>query len=199
MNASVTKPVSSFDLSTQVSRAREGPSATTRRPNGGVGGCTGGCGWNTSGCVAFTSNQRFPATGQKSCWDSAGVSVACGSAGAAGQDGRVQAGAAMSFQDNGDGTITDLNTGLVWEKLDDAGGIHDVTTTYTWPNAFAVKLAALNAGSGFAGHTDWRLPNRTELMTIVSFREVDPFECLDLPVEPAFSTNCTRASVQDMT
>ncbi|MFM7141442.1 MAG: DUF1566 domain-containing protein [Alphaproteobacteria bacterium] len=153
--------------------------------------CTAGCGFDTSTCVAFTSNQRFPATGQLTCWDSAGSKIACSDPSAAGQDGLVRAGATMSFHDGGDGTITDLNTGLQWEKLDDSGGLHDVTTKYGWTDAFAVKIAALNAGSGFAGHTDWRLPNRTELMSIVSFREVDPYECLDLPVEPAFSTACT--------
>lgn len=158
---------------------------------GGSLGCTAGCGFDTSGCVAFTSNQRIPATGQTTCWDSAGSVIACTDPAAAGQDGKVRAGAAMAFQDGGDGTITDLNTGLVWEKLDDGGGLHDVTNVYTWPDAFAVKIAALNAGSGFAGHTDWRLPNRTELMTIVSFRAIDPFECLDLPVEPAFQSACT--------
>lgn len=31
-----------------------------------------------------------------------------------------------------DGTFTDSNTGLMWEKKDDAGGIHDKDNTYTW-------------------------------------------------------------------
>jgi len=33
--------------------------------------------------------------------------------------------------DNGDGTITDPATGLMWEKKDDGEGIHDVGNTYT--------------------------------------------------------------------
>ena len=61
--------------------------------------------------------------------------------------------------DNGDGTITDTKTGLMWEKLSDDGSIHDKDTAYTWANAFAVKVATLNGGGGFAGHTDWRVPN----------------------------------------
>ena len=39
---------------------------------------------------------------------------------------------ALSYTDNGDGTITDNNTGLMWEKKDDSGGIHGQNNTYTW-------------------------------------------------------------------
>ena len=38
-----------------------------------------------------------------------------------GQDGDIQAGATLSYTDNGDGTITDNNTGLMWEKKSDDG------------------------------------------------------------------------------
>lgn len=84
-------------------------------------------------------------------------------------------GIATRYIDNGDGTITDTHTCLVWEKKDDAGGIHDKDNQYTWSNrlnaqgdctvagcppngeVFTVFLASLN-NSGFAGHNDWRLP-----------------------------------------
>jgi hypothetical protein len=36
------------------------------------------------------------------------------------------------FVDNGDGTMTDKVTGLMWEKKDDAGGLHDVDNKYPW-------------------------------------------------------------------
>ena len=36
------------------------------------------------------------------------------------------------FKDNGDGTTSDNCTGLMWEKRDDAGGIHDVVNRYSW-------------------------------------------------------------------
>jgi len=35
-------------------------------------------------------------------------------------------------RDNGDGTITDGCTGLMWEKKDQAGGLHDYSTAYAW-------------------------------------------------------------------
>jgi len=44
----------------------------------------------------------------------------------------AQAGATLSYTDNGDGTITDNNTRLMWEKKDDSGGIHDQDNGYTW-------------------------------------------------------------------
>jgi uncharacterized protein DUF1566 len=34
------------------------------------------------------------------------------------------------FVDNGDGTITDTRTGLIWEKKDQGGGLHDSNTRY---------------------------------------------------------------------
>ena len=41
-------------------------------------------------------------------------------------------GPALSYTDNGDGTFTDNNTGLMWEIKDDAGGIHDKDRFFTW-------------------------------------------------------------------
>ena len=74
----------------------------------------------------------------------------------------------MRFVDNGDGTITDNQTGLMWEKKSNDGGIHDVDNQYTWSKssrstnpdgtAYTVFLKTLNGGSGFAAHKDWRLP-----------------------------------------
>jgi hypothetical protein len=37
---------------------------------------------------------------------------------------------ASHFVDNGDGTITDTQTGLIWEKKDQGGGLHDSNTRY---------------------------------------------------------------------
>ena len=36
------------------------------------------------------------------------------------------------FMDNGDGTVTDTQTGLLWEKKDQSGGLHDVNTLFPW-------------------------------------------------------------------
>jgi hypothetical protein len=61
------------------------------------------------------------------------------------------------FVDNGDGTITDLATGLMWMQEDSGTG-------YDWEGALAYA-----EGLTFAGHDDWRLPNAKELQSIVDY------------------------------
>lgn len=58
------------------------------------------------------------------------------------------------FTDNGDGTITDNYTGLVWQKIQSPN-------TYTWEEA-------LNYAGSFslAGKTNWRIPNIKELFSL---------------------------------
>ena len=125
----------------------------------------------------------FPATGQMTCWDSAGFEISCAGTG---HDGEVQAGATLAYVDNGNGTITDANTGLMWEKLSDDGSIHDQDTNYTWDNAFAVHVAGLNTAT-FAGHNDWRMPNYKELVSILNLENVGP------ALSSAFNTGCAPA------
>lgn len=48
--------------------------------------------------------------------------------------------------DNGDGTVTDTKTGLMWQKAD-AG-------TMNWETAIAYCKKLM-----LAGHSDWRLPS----------------------------------------
>ena len=120
-----------------------------------------------------------------------GLAIPCASPG---QGGARHTGVTRRYTDNRDGTITDHKTGLIWEKKDQApGGIHNFNNAYKWGtmsppytmNGTMVTtfLAALNAGSGFAGHTDWRIPNRSELESIVDPRN-------DPAVDAAFNTNC---------
>jgi hypothetical protein len=67
-----------------------------------------------------------------------------------------------SFIDNGDGTITDTSTGLVWQQATAPG-------TYTWEQALTY-CENLTLG----GHSDWRLPNRNELQSIVDYSRYNP-------------------------
>jgi len=109
-----------------------------------------------------------------------------------GTDGNLQVGVARAYLDNGDGTITDTRTGLMWEKKSDDGTIHDKDNQYAWSTsgsladgpAFTTFLATLNVGGGFAGHTDWRLPNQFELESLQNFEKANP------SVSAAFDTNC---------
>lgn len=136
------------------------------------------------------------ATGQISCWNTEGSVVPCAGSG---QDGEFQEGAPLAYLDNGDGTITDVNTGLTWEKLDDdnVGGIHDNDDVYTWANSFG-KIAQLN-NQAFANHSDWRMPNLRELTSITNFQTgasaavSTVFDTICSPGCTVQSCSCTRA------
>jgi len=100
------------------------------------------------------------------------------------QDGFARAGLEARYTDHGNGTITDLVTGLTWEKLSDDGSIHGQGNVYTFADAVGAKIAVLNTGA-FGGHTDWRLPNRRELESLVDSGTIDP------AVRPAFNDACS--------
>jgi hypothetical protein len=68
-----------------------------------------------------------------------------------------------SYTDNGNGTVTDNVTGLMWQQA-------APTTTYTLAGAIAYCSTTLS----LAGHTDWRLPSFIELISIVDFGLASP-------------------------
>ena len=146
------------------------------------------CDTKLAACLAALP-MAFPATGQTSCWDVNFQPVPCAGTG---HDGDIRAGAVLSYTDNGDGTITDNNTGLMWEKKSNDRSIHNQDLVYFWDDAFAVHIAQLNA-TAFAGHTDWRLPNVKELQSIVNY------ERSGRAVSPAFDTGCFAASCTVLT
>jgi len=67
-------------------------------------------------------------------------------------------GNAIKFTDNGNGTITDNATGLMWTKTSMPGG--------TWYDAINTC-----ENLTLAGYTDWRLPNIKELESIVDYSQ----------------------------
>ena len=81
---------------------------------------------------------------------------------ATGDDGTYQKGwSGTRFTDNGDGTITDNATGLMWVAGPTAAGIG---SSYLWATAVS-NCEDLT----YAGYSDWRLPNIKELMSIVDY------------------------------
>jgi hypothetical protein len=108
--------------------------------------------WKTWAVRTYNSGTVvLPATGQSTSY-------------ATGDDGDLGFGAAWPsprFTDNGDGTITDNLTGLMWEKSPSS-------TAQTWSNG----LTYCNNLS-LAGYTDWRYPNRHELMSLMNMGETN--------------------------
>lgn len=117
---------------------------------------------------------KLPQTGQTSCYDVAGTVIPCIGTG---QDGDIRAGIALPsprFTDNGDQTVTDTLTGLVWAKdgnvlanrdpgfdTDNIAGDGSVS----WQNALNY-IKKLNQET-YLGFSDWRLPNGYELESLV--------------------------------
>ena len=115
------------------------------------------------------------------------------------------------FVDNGDGTITDNQTGLMWEMKDasdstqDFDNPRDVDNYYTWSissgppdgTAFTDFLPRLNgeiAGTvpseQLGGHNDWRMPTSAELQTLLF--ESYPSSISPCIVDPIFSPTTTE-------
>lgn len=71
--------------------------------------------------------------------------------------------------DNGNGTITDSMTGLMWKQCSEGQSGNDCATGsaegFTWQLALQ-RVQEINI-SGFAGYTDWRVPNIKELSSLV--------------------------------
>jgi hypothetical protein len=68
------------------------------------------------------------------------------------------------FVDNGDGTITDEATGLMWQKSGSS-------RTRTWVRA-QTYVRGLNKDV-FAGYSDWRLPTIEELASLVEREKIN--------------------------
>ncbi len=87
-----------------------------------------------------------------------------------------------NFVDNGDGTITDNATGLMWQQADD-GNPRD------WQNALSYC-----ENLSLASHSDWRLPNAKELHSILDYSR-SPQTTNSPAIDPLFS--CTSFNNPD--
>lgn len=77
------------------------------------------------------------------------------------------------FTDNNDGTITHKTTGLMWKKCSEGLSGTACTTGAAVKKNWKEALETANSAT-FAGHNDWRLPNRLELSSIVERRCAAP-------------------------
>ncbi|MFZ9935789.1 MAG: DUF1566 domain-containing protein [Luteolibacter sp.] len=85
-----------------------------------------------------------------------------------------------NFTDNGDGTVTDSATGLMWTQADSGSGMN-------WQDALA--WAQTKNAENHLGHDDWRLPNVKELQSIVDYTR-SPVTTSSAAINAVFS--CTQ-------
>ncbi len=135
----------------------------------------------TEPAATTAASAAVPATGQT-------TSYRATTAGGSGEtllvpdDGRLRIGVAAAFRDNADGTVTDLRTGLMWEKkCAGCGRLHDSSRDMVWTSdgrqpTIWEWLASVNSegDTGFAGYTDWRIPNVKELQSILDYERFNP-------------------------
>ncbi len=87
------------------------------------------------------------------------------------------------FTDNGDGTVTDAATGLMWQGTDSGHGMQ-------WEEALAYAESLT-----FAGYDDWRLPNAKELQSIVDYTR-SPDHTGSAAIAPVFS--CAEVTNEEL-
>jgi hypothetical protein len=161
---------------------------------------------------------KLPKTGQMTCYDSSGTVMSCTNTG---QDGDLQKGVAWPnprFSTNGDTSITDNLTGIVWAPNGNLMSMRDPhwekqgpasDGTVTWQHALDY-VAKLNA-ENYLGHNDWRLPNSKELRSLVNNAQLNTAAWLNNQgftnaqagdfywSSTSFVNNAVRAWVVDMT
>jgi hypothetical protein len=131
----------------------------------------------------------LPQTGQTACYDGAGTIIACTGTG---QDGELQMGFALPnprFVDNGDQTVTDNLTGLMWTKDCNLMNSRDSSFiaqfdygqgSVTWQNALNY-VKKLNTEK-YLGYNDWRLPNVNEIGSILNHGQPTDATWLNLQI-----------------
>ena len=88
---------------------------------------------------------------------------------------------AQTYTVNGDGTVTDTHTGLMWKQCAEGQSGPDCKGSageFNWDVAMQIPKT-LNQRGGFAGCHDWRLPTKDELASLVMHGRSNPVICTE--------------------
>ncbi len=89
------------------------------------------------------------------------------------------------FQDNGDGTITDNATGLMWSQNDSGDGVNTgVHSGMNWQEA--LDWIQQRNNENYLGYNDWRLPNAKEMQSILDYSR-SPDSTGSAAIDPIFN------------
>jgi len=105
-------------------------------------------------------------TGQSNCYNSSGYNVSCDNSG---QDGEYN-GNQASYTDNGDGTITDNVTGLIWQQSPDSNEDGTINSNDKLTQAAAESYCS---DLVLAEQSDWRLPDIKTMYSLIDFSGED--------------------------
>lgn len=111
------------------------------------------------------NNYLLVASGQTTSYDNDGNVISDLAPGDAlyGQDANYLIGESMQYEDHDDGTVTDSNTGLMWQQIPSS-------SDYSWQDAVDYcESLELN------GYDDWRMPSLKELYSISDFGSGWPY------------------------
>jgi hypothetical protein len=144
--------------------------------------CAVGTVYGDIGCAVAPLWGGVSETGQQTCYDPSGDTVDAIPCAGTGQDGELRPGGEWPtprFTHNGDGTVTDNLTGLIWLgdascadlEWTDSSGRGDWSTALSAAAALADGTCGLTDGSE-AG--DWRLPSRFELESLLDLEYAFP-------------------------
>jgi hypothetical protein len=125
--------------------------------------------------TASAQNFKVVGTGVTACYDTA-IAIPCPVSPAAPFYGQFHGVFTPAYHAEANGTVSDLNTGLMWQRSPDQNGNNNDTIELvdklTWPQIQA-RVATLNS-TQWGGFNDWRIPTIKELYSLTHWSGTDP-------------------------
>jgi hypothetical protein len=153
-------------------------------------------GISQTGTLAFgAALTGLPRTDESGCWNTAGTAISCNGTG---QDGELLKGIPRTYTDNGDGTVTDNTTGLIWQKCSNGLSGSSCATGANVPDTWASALTDCNNNTAGLPGSGWYLPNIYQLTSLDDFgRSTNPY--INTTYFPATATGAWWSSTTSPT